>query len=76
MSLLFCNCACSLEYSSLSTLAGLSYHRLLLDILEVLKRAVVVDSLFKDQNGIHQPKFYYPIEKYFTRLFLLCHAHG
>ena len=25
-SLLFCNCACSLEYSSLSTLAGLSYH--------------------------------------------------
>ena len=23
---LFCNCACSLEYSSLSTLAGLSYH--------------------------------------------------
>ena len=24
-SLLFCNCACSLEYSSLSTLAGLSY---------------------------------------------------
>ena len=25
-SLLLCNCACSLEYSSLSTLAGLSYH--------------------------------------------------
>ena len=25
-SLLFCNCACSLEHSSLSTLAGLSYH--------------------------------------------------
>ena len=25
-SLLFSNCACSLEYSSLSTLAGLSYH--------------------------------------------------
>ena len=25
-SLLFYNCACSLEYSSLSTLAGLSYH--------------------------------------------------
>ena len=25
-SLLFCNCACSLEYSSSSTLAGLSYH--------------------------------------------------
>ena len=25
-SLLFCKCACSLEYSSLSTLAGLSYH--------------------------------------------------
>ena len=25
-SLLFCNCACSLEYSSLSTLVGLSYH--------------------------------------------------
>ena len=25
-SLLFCNCACSLGYSSLSTLAGLSYH--------------------------------------------------
>ena len=25
-SLLFCNCACSLEYSALSTLAGLSYH--------------------------------------------------
>ena len=25
-SLLFCNCACSLEYSSLSTLAGLRYH--------------------------------------------------
>ena len=25
-SLLFCICACSLEYSSLSTLAGLSYH--------------------------------------------------
>ena len=25
-SLLFCNCTCSLEYSSLSTLAGLSYH--------------------------------------------------
>ena len=25
-SLLFCNCACSLEYSSLNTLAGLSYH--------------------------------------------------
>ena len=25
-SLLFCNCACSLEYSILSTLAGLSYH--------------------------------------------------
>ena len=25
-SLLICNCACSLEYSSLSTLAGLSYH--------------------------------------------------
>ena len=25
-SLLFCNCACSLEYSSLSTLAGMSYH--------------------------------------------------
>ena len=25
-SLLFCNCACSLQYSSLSTLAGLSYH--------------------------------------------------
>ena len=25
-SLLFCNCACSLEYSSLSTLAGLIYH--------------------------------------------------
>ena len=25
-SLLFCNCACSLEYSSLSTLAGLSCH--------------------------------------------------
>ena len=24
--MLFCNCACSLEYSSLSTLAGLSYH--------------------------------------------------
>ena len=23
---LFCNCACSLEYSNLSTLAGLSYH--------------------------------------------------
>ena len=23
---LFCNCACSLAYSSLSTLAGLSYH--------------------------------------------------
>jgi len=39
----FCNYACSLEYFSLSTLAGLSYHRLFLDILEVLKRAVVVD---------------------------------
>ena len=25
-SLLFCNCACSLEYSSLNTLTGLSYH--------------------------------------------------
>ena len=25
-SLLFCNCACSLEYSSFSTLAGLGYH--------------------------------------------------
>ena len=25
-SLLLCNCACSLEYFSLSTLAGLSYH--------------------------------------------------
>ena len=25
-SLLLCSCACSLEYSSLSTLAGLSYH--------------------------------------------------
>ena len=25
-SLLLCNCACSLEYSSLSTLAGLRYH--------------------------------------------------
>ena len=26
ISLLLCNCACSLEFSSLSTLAGLSYH--------------------------------------------------
>ena len=25
-SLLFCNCTCSLEYFSLSTLTGLSYH--------------------------------------------------